>query len=80
MIRFLIVLRKAFALLKRNDPLRLAAATAFFTTFALPAILIILIQVLGLVFSRREISRHILEHLSDILGTDTVNGVTCNPA
>jgi membrane protein len=73
MIRFFTILRRAFALLKRNDPLRLAAATAFFTTFALPAILIILIQVLGLVFSRREISQHILEHLSNILGVGTVN-------
>jgi len=73
MIKFLTILRKAFALLKRNDPLRLAGATAFFTTFALPAILIILIQVFGLIFSPRVMSRHILEHLSDVLGIATVN-------
>jgi len=73
MIKFLTILRKAFALLKRNDPLRLAGATAFFTTFALPAILIILIQVFGLIFSPRIMSRHILEHLSDVLGIATVN-------
>jgi membrane protein len=73
MIKFLTILRRAYALLRRNDPLRLAAATAFFTTFALPAILIILIQVFGLIFSRRTISRHILEHLSDVLGVATVN-------
>jgi membrane protein len=33
-------------LLVSNDPLRLAGATAFFATFALPFILIILVQVL----------------------------------
>jgi len=73
MLKMFTILRRAFALLKRNDPLRLAGATAFFTTFALPAILIILIQVFGLIFSPRMMSRHILEHLSDVLGPNTVN-------
>lgn len=66
------LLQKAFQELQRNDPLRLAAATAFFTSFALPAILIILIQVLGMVFSRRTVGLHMLEHLSDIIGAGTV--------
>ena len=50
----------------------MAAATAFFATFALPAILIILIQILGLIFSRRMIGSHLLEHLSNIIGPGTV--------
>jgi Predicted membrane protein len=66
------LLQKAFQELQRNDPLRLAAATAFFTSFALPAILIILIQTLGMVFSRRTVGLHMLEHLSDIIGPGTV--------
>lgn len=53
--------------------MRLAAATAFFTTFALPAILIILIQVLGLVFTRRMVGRGLLQHLAGIVGAGTVN-------
>jgi membrane protein len=69
----LILLQEAFVNLKRNAPLRLAAATAFFATFALPAILIILIQFLGLIFSRHMIGSHLLEHLSNILGAGTVN-------
>ncbi|WP_133272802.1 hypothetical protein [Hymenobacter radiodurans] len=44
---FFVLLRRAARELGANDPLRLGAATAFFTTFALPPILIILIQVLG---------------------------------
>jgi membrane protein len=61
--------QKAFFLLKRNDPLRMAGATAFFTSFSLPFILIILIQFFGLVFDRREISQQLFHSLSGIVGT-----------
>lgn len=50
----------------------MAAATAFFTTFALPAILIILIQIFGLVINPRTISHHLFENLSEIIGPNTV--------
>jgi membrane protein len=46
-IETLSLLRKSFREFRENDPLRMAGATAFFTTFALPAVLIILIQVFG---------------------------------
>jgi membrane protein len=58
----------AAKLLISNDPLRLAGATAFFATFALPFILIILVQVLSLIFNRREISRELFVRMSAILG------------
>ncbi len=64
---------KAFRLLVKNDPMRLAGATAFFTTFALPPILLILIQLLGLLFNRRNISRQLFGRLSDIVGRDSVH-------
>lgn len=67
-----ILLKEAFINLKRYTPLRMAAATAFFTTFALPAILIILIQILGLIFTRRMIGSHLLEQLANIIGPGTV--------
>ncbi|MBC7889803.1 MAG: YihY/virulence factor BrkB family protein [Ferruginibacter sp.] len=66
---------KAFRLLIKNDPMRLAGATAFFTTFALPPILLILIQLLGLLFNRRRISRQLFVRLGDIVGTDSVHGL-----
>lgn len=58
----------AAKLLSSNDPLRLAGATAFFATFALPFILIILVQVLSLIFNRKEISREFFVRMSSILG------------
>lgn len=55
-----------------NDPLRLAGATAFFTTFALPFLLIILVQALSLIFNRREISRELFNEMSSVLGTESM--------
>jgi membrane protein len=68
-------LGKAFRLLVKNDPMRLAGATAFFTTFALPPILLILIQLLGLLFNRRSISRQLFGGLGDIVGKDSVHEI-----
>lgn len=60
----------AYKEFKQNDPLRLAGATAFFTTFALPAILIILVQIIGLVFSKENIRGKLFLSLTKILGRD----------
>ena len=54
-----LLLRRAARELSANDPLRLGAATAFFTSFALPPILIILVQLLGSVYSANW-ARHCL--------------------
>lgn len=66
------LLRSAFREFNKNEPLRMAAATAFFTTFALPAILIILIQIFGLVMGRRTIGHQFFTGLTDILGPNAV--------
>ncbi len=58
----------SFKELKKNDPLRLAGATAFFTTFALPPILVILIQILGLFFDPQSISTILIRRLGHVLG------------
>jgi uncharacterized BrkB/YihY/UPF0761 family membrane protein len=60
--------QKAFVLLRKNDPLRMAGATAFFTSFSLPFILIILIQLFGLVLNPGKLSDHLFRSLSYILG------------
>lgn len=57
-------------LLKRNDPLRMAGATAFFTTFALPPIIFLLAQLFGLFFTSRMVGRGLIETLSNSLGAD----------
>lgn len=61
-------MRQSFTELKKNDPLRLAGATAFFFTFALPPILIILIQLFGLFLNRNELSSQLINRLADLMG------------
>lgn len=63
-----ILLRRAARELAANDPLRLGAATAFFATFALPPILIILIQLLGSLYSASIARGLLLTKLSGLLG------------
>ncbi|MBS1600449.1 MAG: YihY/virulence factor BrkB family protein [Bacteroidetes bacterium] len=65
------ILKHAFLEFKANDPLRMAGATAFFTTFALPAVLIILIQSFGLILTPKFMSRQLLQGLADLVGTST---------
>lgn len=62
----------AYRLLLKNDPLRLAGATAFFTSFALPPILLLLIQLLSLLFNRKAVSQELFTELGSILGDDGV--------
>jgi membrane protein len=65
---FLILLRRAGREFSANDPLRLGAATAFFTTFALPPILIILIQIIGSLYSTSAVRVLLLTKLAHLLG------------
>jgi membrane protein len=67
--------QRAFILLRKNDPLRMAGATAFFTSFSLPFILIILIQLFGLVLNRGELSDHLFRSLAHILGYSGVRQI-----
>lgn len=71
LLLFLQSLRAAFKALQASDPLRLAGATAFFTTFALPAILIIILQALRAVFIPRNISRQLFTQLEGLVGQET---------
>ena len=70
-----IVLVKAFKRLVKNDPLRLAGATAFFTTFALPPILLLLIQLLSLIFNSQSISTRMFSQLTKVVGEGSVHEV-----
>jgi len=70
-----IALVKAYKVLQKNDPLRLAGATAFFTTFALPPILLLLIQLLSLIFNRGSVSIQLFSELAKVVGEGSVNQV-----
>ena len=63
-----ILLHRAARELGANDPLRLGAATAFFTSFALPPILIILIQLLGSLYSTSLVRQLLLGKISNLVG------------
>lgn len=63
---------KAFRELLNNDPLRMAGATAFFTSFALPPILVILIQVFRLIVDPQMIRVELFKSLSEIVGPEAV--------
>ncbi|WP_316794831.1 YihY/virulence factor BrkB family protein [Pedobacter agri] len=67
--------RNAFVLFQKNDPLRLAGATAFFTNFALPPILIILIRLFGMFTDRRMLATHLFERLANILDDDSIHQI-----
>ncbi len=62
-------------LFKKNDPLRLASSTAFFTLFALPPILILLITVLGSLFSNALITGELFEKMAALVGQDVAGQV-----
>ena len=66
-------LGSAFRLLVKNDPLRLGGATAFFTSFALPPILLLLIQLLSLWFNQGRISEKLFANLGNIVGSNSVD-------
>ncbi|MFD2163259.1 YihY/virulence factor BrkB family protein [Paradesertivirga mongoliensis] len=68
-------MRFSFSELKRNDPLRLAGATAFFSTFALPPILIILTHLFGLFLNRNELNTQLIGRLANLLGKTSADQV-----
>jgi membrane protein len=70
--KFIGLLTQAFREFREKDPLSLAGATAFFTSFALPPIVIILIQVFGWVLNKKTISDQLFEHLAIVLGRDSM--------
>ncbi|MEO6670204.1 MAG: YihY/virulence factor BrkB family protein [Ferruginibacter sp.] len=63
-------IRPSFSLLSKNNPLRLAGATAFFTTFAMPPIVFILAQLFGLFLSPKKVGGGLIENISNNLGKD----------
>jgi len=71
LVTYLKLAKSAFELLVSNDPLRMAGATAFFTTFALPPILIFIIQLLGVLYDPENVNRQVFKDLSENLGEDS---------
>jgi membrane protein len=60
-----LVMQSALKNFKLNDPLRIAASTAFFATFA---ILVVILQIFGIFINRREFGGNIIGKLSQLVG------------
>lgn len=60
----------AIPLFRNNDPLRMGGATAFFTTFALPPIIFILVQIFGLFISRQQAGQRFFQSIANIVGSE----------
>jgi membrane protein len=69
------VLRDAFKLFLKHDPLRMGGATAFFTMFALPPIIIIIVQVFGLLIGPEAIKHQLFTDLSGLFGTEAARQI-----
>jgi membrane protein len=65
----------AFVLFKQNDPLRLASSAAFFTLFALPPILILVISLLGTLFSDALITGELFDKLAALVGENAAGQI-----
>lgn len=70
-----VALRRAFSLLKRKDPLILSASTAFFATFSLSPIVLILVYVFGLYFRSERISQQVFRTIGSTLGVETARTI-----
>lgn len=68
---FLTRFSAAFKLFQKNDPLRLAGATAFFANFALPPILLILIWMFGFFIDKKLLASRLFDRLGYILDDDS---------
>jgi membrane protein len=68
-------MRSSLSLFRLNDPLRMAAATAFFTTFALPPILIIFTQFFRFWVDPGVLSSELIDRLGHLLGTGSARQV-----
>ncbi len=69
------LLRKSVQEFLKNDPLRMAGATAFFTTFALPPIMVILIQSLKYIVGPDVIRSRLFGKLTETLGEEAAHQV-----
>jgi membrane protein len=70
-----LLFKKTFLKLVHNDPLRMAGATAFFTSFALPFILLLLLQALGLVIDPYKLRHELFKDVSSLFGVQSMRQV-----
>jgi len=73
--RIPVVFRDAYVLLRQNNPLILAAATAFFATFSLCPIIVIIVSALNLYFKSGAIRQQLFDKLQETFGGRTTKEI-----
>src|SRR5687768_4301947 len=68
-------LRKGLLILRQNDPLILASSTAFFATFALSPILIILVNLFSLYPSSVRFNNQLFKTIGATVGKETAHDI-----
>jgi membrane protein len=67
--------KRAMRLLKSNDPLILCSSTAFFATFSLSPIIILLVNLFSLYFKAEKIGYQMFQAVGSTFGTETAKDI-----
>ena len=67
--------KRALGLLKRNDPLILCSSTAFFATFSLSPIIILLVNLFSIYFTSAKIGYQMFQVIGSTFGPETARDV-----
>ena len=68
---FVSALKRGFGLLQEKDPVILSSSTAFFATFSLSPILVIIVSLFGLYSGTRTVSNHVFRTIGSTFGPET---------
>lgn len=75
------LLKRSAIKYRRDDPVRLASTTAYFTIFGMAPIIIIILSVVGILIGQQEIQEKIFTELNTLIGeqgTDFLRGIVAN--
>lgn len=67
--------KRAFGVLKRNDPLLLCSSTAFFATFSLSPMIVLLVHLLSIYFNAESIGYQMFQVIADTFGPETARDI-----
>lgn len=65
------LLKESFETLNENDPLRLSSSTAFFATFSIIPIIVLLLNLFSAIFSEQLLTGEVFNALETFFGADT---------
>src|SRR6476660_5427622 len=69
------ILKNTFVEWKKDDPFRQSAVIAYYAIFSLPALLVLIINVVGFFFEKEAVNGEISRQISGVMGEDTAKSV-----